>query len=111
MARRRRHRSSGGRVVRHRRRSSGGRSLMGGRFGVHLNDAAIAAVAGAVGGAVQSTILSKWAGAPAFVQAASIESIGLYALGVAFNRPDFRSVGAGMALGKWAGIGVAAALP
>lgn len=106
MARKRRRRHSGGKVRHYRR---GGSRQSGGRFGVDLTDAAMSAVAGAVGGAIQSA-LAKFPQLPAVIQQAPVAAIGLYGLGVAFHRKDFRSVGAGLALGQWAGIGVTGAV-
>jgi len=103
--RRRSRRSSGGG---YRRRRSGGGGT-GGRFGVDVTDAALAAVAGAVGGAIQSA-LARLPTLPAAISQAPVSAIGLYGLGVAFHRKDFRSVGAGLALGQWAGLGVSAAV-
>jgi hypothetical protein len=107
MARKRRsHRRHSGGYVRRRRTGGGG---SGGRFGVDITDAALSAIAGAVGGAIQSA-LTRLPTLPAAIAQAPVSAIGLYGLGVAFHRKDFRSVGAGLALGQWAGIGVAGAV-
>lgn len=82
-------------VVRARGRRGGG---LGGRWGFDLSDAAMGAVLGTVGTAIRQA-LARYPTLPAAVREAPAEALGLYTLGVAFNRRPLRGVGAGMIIG------------
>lgn len=82
--------------------SGGRRSGGGGRWGVRFDEAAMGAAAVTVGTAVQAALPTQF---PDFIKTGPIVGIGLYALGVAFNRKSIRSVGAGMILGQLVKLG------
>lgn len=74
----------------------------GGRWSVKFDEAAMGAAAEKVGNAVQTALPQQF---PEFIRTAPVTGLGLYALGVAFNRKSVRSVGAGMVLGRLVNIG------
>ena len=80
-----------------RRKGSGG-----GRYGVNFGEAAMGAAAETVGAAVQAAIPQSF---PQFLQTAPVTGLGLYIMGIAFNKKSVRSIGAGMVLGKLVNLG------
>lgn len=73
------------------------RTAFGGRWGVDFSDAALGGIAAIVGEAVKS-ILQKYKGIPTQITEMPVDALGLYALGVAFNRRPLRSIGLGRGL-------------
>lgn len=80
----------------------GGGGRGGGRWSVRFDEAAMGGASEVVGQAVQAALP---AALPDFIRAAPVRGLGLYCLGVAFNRKSVRSVGAGIVLGRLVNIG------
>ncbi len=97
--RRRRHfRSGAGTSIRRRSAARGGS-----RWGISLADAVPGAMLEFVGTALRAQ-LEKYPNLPALIREAPTSALGLYALGVAFNRESWRSLGAGQILGRMLGV-------
>lgn len=92
-------------------RRHGSPKTMGGRFGVQFGDAALAAAAGMVGQVIQQVITSRWPTAPEILRQSPVEALGLYALGVLLHRGEWRDIGAGLAIGRYLGLGLASVAP